>query len=107
MLNLILGISYNMPKIVALKFQSHSIKIKDFKINTYNLFNPISTKGGVKMLNLLLQMSYNMSKMVSSEFQSCIIKIEDFKINPINPFNPISTKGGGGENVKPITRNVL
>ena len=106
MLNVILGMSYNLAQALTSEYHSPSIKIEDFKINTYNPFNPISTKGGVKMLNLLLQMSYNMPKKVSSEFQSCIIKIEDFKINPINPFNPISTKGGS-ENVKPITRNVL
>ena len=27
------------------KFQSHSIKIEDFKLIPINLFNPISTKG--------------------------------------------------------------
>ena len=43
------------------EYHSPSIKIEDFKINTYNPFNPISTKGGgVNILNLLLQMSYNM-----------------------------------------------
>ena len=38
--------SYNMPKILCSEFQSNSIKIKDFKINPINPFNPISTKGG-------------------------------------------------------------
>ena len=38
--------SYNMPKMLCSEFQSHSIKIKDFKINPINPFNPISTKGG-------------------------------------------------------------
>ena len=99
--------SYNMLKVFSSEFQSNSIKIEDFKINPINPFNPISTKGGVKMLSLLLGMSYNMPKVFSSEFQSNNIKIEDLKINPINPFNPISTKGGGSEIFKPITRNVL
>ena len=38
--------SYNMPKMACSEFQIHSIKIKDFKINPINPFNPISTKGG-------------------------------------------------------------
>ena len=59
------------------KFQSPSIKIDDFKINPINPFNPISTKGGVKILSLLLGMSYNVPKMLSSKFQSPSIKIED------------------------------
>ena len=106
MVNILLGMSYNKPKMVSPEFQSHSIKIEDFKINPIYMFNPISTKGWVKMLNLLLGISYIMSKMWSSKFQSNSIKIEDFKINPINPFNPISIKGGS-ENFKPITRNIL
>ena len=73
-------------------FQTCSIKIKDFKINTINPFNHISTKGVVKIKNLLLRMSYNMPEVFSSDFQSNSIKIEDFKINPINPFNPNKTK---------------
>jgi len=83
------------------------LSIEYLKINPINLFNPISTKGGVKLKNLLLGMSYNMTKVFSSEFQSDSKKNLDLKINPINPFNPISTKWGGGYNVKPITRNVL
>ena len=45
-LNLLLGISYNMPKMLSSEFQSHSIKFEDFKINPINHLNPISTKGG-------------------------------------------------------------
>ena len=85
-LNLLLGMSYNMPKMLGSKFQSHIIKIEDFKINPINTYNPI--------LKLLLVMSYIMSKMLSSEFKSHSIKIEDFKINPIKLFNPIGTKRG-------------
>ena len=46
MLSLLLEMSYNMPKMLCSEFQSNSIKIKDFKINPINPFNPISTKGG-------------------------------------------------------------
>ena len=61
------------------EYQSHSIKIENFKINPINPFNSIRTKGGgSKHLNLLLGVSYNMPKMVGSEFQSLSIKIEDF-----------------------------
>ena len=66
MLNLLLGISYNMPNMFSSEFQSNSIKIKDFKINPINHFNPISTKGGVKIINLLIRMSHNMPKMLGS-----------------------------------------
>ena len=98
---------YNLAQTLTSEYHSPSIKIEDFKLNTYNPINPISTKGGgVKMLKLLIQMSYNMPKVFSSEFQSNSIEIEDFKINPINPFNPMSTKGGS-ENFKSITKNVL
>ena len=45
-LNLLLGMSYNMPKMLSSEFQTCSIKIEDFKINPTNPFNPISTKGG-------------------------------------------------------------
>ena len=83
-----------MPKILGFKFQSHSIKIEDFKINPINPLNPISTKGVSENLNLLLGMSCNMPKMLSFKFQSYSIKVEDFKINPLNPVNPISTKWG-------------
>ena len=83
-LNVILGMSYNLPKALTSKYQSPSIKIEDFKIKSLNPFNPISTKGGVKILSLLLGMSYNMPKILSFKFQSQSIKIEDFKVNPIN-----------------------
>ena len=63
-LDLLLGMSYNMPMKFSSEFQSCIIKIENFKINPINPFNPISTKGGVKILNLLLRMSYNMPKMV-------------------------------------------
>ena len=46
MLNLLLGMSYNILKILCCKFQSNSIKVEDFKSNPINPFNPISTKGG-------------------------------------------------------------
>ena len=69
--------SYIIPKKLSFDFQSHSIKIKDFKINTINPFNPNNTKGGVKILNLLPGVSYNMPEVLSSEFQSHSIKIED------------------------------
>ena len=59
------------------KFQSHSIRFEDFKINPINPVNPITTKRGSKHLNLLLGMSYNVPKMVGSEFQSPSIKIDD------------------------------
>ena len=36
---------YNMPKMLSSEFESHSIKIEDFKINTIDIFNPIITKG--------------------------------------------------------------
>ena len=83
--------SYNLPKALTSEYQSPSIKIEDFKMNSFNPFNPTSITGGSENLNLLLQMSYNIPKMLSSEFQTCSIKIEDLKINPINPFSMIST----------------
>ena len=46
MVNILLGMSYNMPKMVSPEFWSHSIKIQDFKINPINPFNSISIKGG-------------------------------------------------------------
>ena len=75
--NLLLVMSYNMPKMLSSEYQSHSIKIEDLKINPINSFIPISTKGRVNFLNLLLRMFYIMPKMVGSEFQSPSIKIED------------------------------
>ena len=47
--NLLLGMSYNMPKMLSSEFQTCSIKIEDFKIIPINPFNPISTKVGVKI----------------------------------------------------------
>ena len=96
-----------MPKILGFKFQSHSIKIEDFKINPINLLTLLAPRGGVKILYLFLGMSYIMPKKLSSEFQGHSIKIENFKINPINPFIPNKTKGGGNKIFKPIARNVL
>ena len=87
-LSLLLGISYNLPKMLSSEFQSHSTEI---------IINPLTLLaqgGGDDIFNLLIQMSYNMPKILSSKFQPWSIKIEDFKINPINPFNPISTKEG-------------
>ena len=75
--NLLLVMSYNMPKMLSSEYQSHSIKIEDLKINPINSFIPISTKGRVNFLNLLLRMFYIMPKMVGSEFQSPSIKIDD------------------------------
>ena len=43
-LNVILRMSYNMPKVFSSKFQSDSIEIEDFKINPINPFNPNNTK---------------------------------------------------------------
>ena len=48
--NLLLGISYNIPKTLSSKFQSHSIEIEDFKINPFNPVNPNSTNGGSENL---------------------------------------------------------
>ena len=95
-----------MSKILSFKFQSHSIKIEEFKINPINLLTLLASRGGVKILYLFLGMSYIMPKKLSSEFQGHSIKIENFKINPINLINPISIKGGS-EHFKPITGNVL
>ena len=93
--NLLSGISYNMPKMISSEYQSHGIKIKDFKISLLVILILLAPRGwGVDIVNLLLGMSYNMPKMLSSENQSHSIKIEDFKINPINPFNPNKTKRG-------------
>ena len=47
-----------------------------------------------------------MPKILGFKFQSHNIKIDDFKINPINFLTPLAPRGGG-ENFKPITRNVL
>ena len=44
-LNLSLGMSYNLPKKLSSKFQSNSIKIENFQITPINIFNPINTKG--------------------------------------------------------------
>ena len=38
--------SYNLPKALTSEYQSPSIKIEDFKMNTFNPFNPICTKRG-------------------------------------------------------------
>ena len=37
-----------MPKMISSEYQSHSITIKDVKMNPINPFNPISTKGGIE-----------------------------------------------------------
>ena len=39
-------ISNNQAWALTSEYPRSSIKIEDFKINTYNPFNPISTKGG-------------------------------------------------------------
>ena len=44
-LHLLLEIYWNMSKKLSSKFQSHGIKIENFKIKPINPFNPISTKG--------------------------------------------------------------
>ena len=81
--NLLLGMSYNMPKMLISEFQSHSIKILDFKM-----------KSRVEMtfFNLLKGIFCNIPNMLISEFQSHSIRIEDFKDIAINYFNPISIK---------------
>ena len=45
-LNLSLGMSYNIPKMLCSKFQIYSIKIEHYKINPISPFNPISAKDG-------------------------------------------------------------
>ena len=69
-----------MLNILGFTFDSHSIKIKYFKINPINTFSPISTEGGVgvQILDLLVGMFYNMPKVLSYKFQSHSIKIENF-----------------------------
>ena len=49
MLNVLLKRSYNVPKMLSSEFQSPSIKIEDLKINPRNPYNPIITKGEVKI----------------------------------------------------------
>ena len=49
MLNLLLEMSYNMHRELNSKFLSQGIKIEYFKIMPIDPFNPISTKGGVKI----------------------------------------------------------
>ena len=44
--NLLLEMSYNMPKMLRSKFQSHSIRIEDFTINPLNPFNNKAGAGG-------------------------------------------------------------
>ena len=51
--NLLLGMSYNMPRMLSSEFQSRSFKMEDFKIISMNLFNPISTKRGNDILKLI------------------------------------------------------
>ena len=51
--NLLLGISYNIPKTLSSKFQSHSIENEDFKINPIIPVNPTSTKGGSENIKLI------------------------------------------------------
>ena len=46
MSDLLPGMSYKMLKMLSSQFQSHSIKVEDFKINPIHTFNPISTKEG-------------------------------------------------------------
>ena len=48
MLNVILGMSYNLAQALISENHSPSIKIEDCKINIYNPFNPISAKTGSK-----------------------------------------------------------
>ena len=76
-LKLLLELSHHFTKSLSFEFQSHSIKVKDLKINQIDPFNPIDSKGGVEIVNLLLRMSYNMPKVLWSKFQSYSIKIED------------------------------
>ena len=45
--NLLLGMSYNMTKMLSSKFYSHIIKIENFKMNPIKYFYPISTNGEV------------------------------------------------------------
>ena len=52
-LNLLLGMSYIIPKTLSSDFQSHSIKIEDLKINHINPFNPNKTMGGSANFKLI------------------------------------------------------
>ena len=90
--NVLLRMSYSMPKVLTSEYQSPSIKIENFKVNIFNPFNPISTTWGSENFK---PMSYNMPKMLSSKYQRDVIKMKGFKRNPSNPFNPISNKGWG------------
>ena len=47
--NVILGMSYNLPRALTSEYQSPSNKIEDFKVDTFNPFNHISSKGGVNI----------------------------------------------------------
>ena len=53
MFNLLLEMSYNMPKMFSSEFQSNSIKIEVFEINPINPFNPIITKRESKNVKLI------------------------------------------------------
>ena len=54
-LNILLGMSYNIPMVFSSEFQCKSIKIEDFEINPINLLILISTEGGIEILSLLLR----------------------------------------------------
>ena len=54
------------------KFQSHSIKIEDFKVNHNNPGDSIGTKGGGVIMSYILQedLYYIMTLGLMSQFQS-------------------------------------
>ena len=52
-LNILQEMSYNISYMLSSQFQSHSIKIQNFKINPINLINPISIKGRSKNFKLI------------------------------------------------------
>ena len=50
-LNVILGMSYNLPKALTSEYQSPSIKIEDFKINPNNLITLLAPREGSEHFN--------------------------------------------------------
>ena len=104
--NLLLGMAYNMPKVHSSEFQNNSIKIEDLKMYSINPFNPIITKGGVKILKLLFLIISPRCLVLNFILVALKLRISKLTIKTINNFNPISTKAGS-EHFKPISRNVL
>ena len=55
--NLLLKMSYNIPKMLSSVFQNPSIKILDSKLTLLIILTLIAARGGVKILNVILGMS--------------------------------------------------